>query len=41
MAAAAQRFGGIDILVSNASAVSRATPMKRFDLKFGVNAHGT
>ncbi|MET0682427.1 MAG: NAD(P)-dependent oxidoreductase [Casimicrobiaceae bacterium] len=42
---AAQRFGGIDILVNNASAISltgtAATPMKRFDLMFGVNVRGT
>jgi citronellol/citronellal dehydrogenase len=39
------RFGGIDILVNNASAISPtgtlATPMKRFDLMFGVNVRGT
>jgi citronellol/citronellal dehydrogenase len=39
------RFGGIDILVNNASAISLtgtlATPMKRFDLMFGVNVRGT
>jgi len=38
-------FGGIDILVNNASAISLtptpATPMKRFDLMFGVNVRGT
>ena len=43
--AAIQRFGGIDILVNNASAISLtptpATPMKRFDLMFGVNVRGT
>jgi len=37
-------FGGIDILVNNASAISLtstlATPMKRFDLMFGVNVRG-
>jgi len=42
---AAERFGGIDILVNNASAISltptEATPMKRFDLMFGVNVRGT
>jgi citronellol/citronellal dehydrogenase len=42
---AAKRFGGIDILVNNASAISltptAATPMKRFDLMFGVNVRGT
>ena len=40
-----ERFGGIDILVNNASAISltntEATPMKRFDLMFGVNVRGT
>ena len=39
------RFGGIDMLVNNASAISLtptpATPMKRFDLMFGVNVRGT
>jgi citronellol/citronellal dehydrogenase len=43
--AAVARFGGIDILVNNASAISltptAATPMKRFDLMFGVNVRGT
>jgi citronellol/citronellal dehydrogenase len=38
-------FGGIDILVNNASAISltntEATPMKRFDLMNGINARGT
>jgi citronellol/citronellal dehydrogenase len=38
-------FGGIDILVNNASAISLTptpdTPMKRFDLMFGVNVRGT
>jgi citronellol/citronellal dehydrogenase len=42
---AIKRFGGIDILVNNASAISltptAATPMKRFDLMFGVNVRGT
>ena len=40
-----ERFGGIDVLVNNASAISltntEATPMKRFDLMNGVNARGT
>jgi citronellol/citronellal dehydrogenase len=38
-------FGGIDILVNNASAISLTgtpdTPMKRFDLMNGINARGT
>ena len=42
---AAQTFGGLDILVNNASAISLtptlATPAKRFDLMLGVNARGT
>jgi citronellol/citronellal dehydrogenase len=41
----AETFGGIDILVNNASAINltptEATPMKRFDLMMGVNARGT
>jgi citronellol/citronellal dehydrogenase len=44
-AKAAETFGKIDILVNNASAISLtgtlATPMKRFDLMFGVNVRGT
>jgi citronellol/citronellal dehydrogenase len=42
---ASEAFGGIDILVNNASAISLTgtaeTPMKRFDLMFGVNVRGT
>ena len=38
-------FGGIDILLNNASAImltnTAATPMKRFDLMQGVNTRGT
>jgi citronellol/citronellal dehydrogenase len=41
----AEHFGGIDILVNNASAINltntEATPIKRFDLMFGVNVRGT
>src|SRR3954447_7255788 len=40
-----EHFGGIDLLVNNASAISLTgtldTPMKRFDLMFGVNVRGT
>ncbi|HRC84161.1 MAG TPA: NAD(P)-dependent oxidoreductase [Thermoanaerobaculia bacterium] len=43
--AAVATFGGLDILVNNASAISLtgtlATAMKRFDLMFGVNVRGT
>ena len=42
---AAEKFGGIDILVNNASAISMTgtleTPMKRFDLMFDVDVRGT
>jgi citronellol/citronellal dehydrogenase len=45
VAAGIERFGGIDVLVNNASAINltptAATPMKRFDLMMGVNARGT
>ncbi len=45
VAAAVERFGGIDALVNNASAIFLAgtaeTPMKRFDLMHQVNARGT
>lgn len=45
MQQAADHFGGIDILVNNASAIYLAptdqVPMKRFDLMFGVNVRGT
>src|SRR5579864_2193621 len=40
-----ERFGGIDILVNNASAISltptESTPVKRLDLMLGVNLRGT
>lgn len=40
-----KQFGGIDILINNASAIFLAgtlkTPMKRFDLMFDVNVRGT
>jgi len=40
-----ETFGGLDVLVNNASAISLTgtleTPMKRFDLMFGVNVRGT
>ncbi len=42
---AVERFGGLDALVNNASAIFLAgtldTPMKRWDLMHGVNARGT
>lgn len=45
MAQAAEHFGGIDVLVNNASAITlrntQDLPMKRFDLMFGVNVRGT
>src|SRR5690606_25420921 len=40
-----QEFGGIDILINNASAISLTgtleTPMKRYDLMMDVNVRGT
>jgi citronellol/citronellal dehydrogenase len=43
--AGVERFGGLDLLVNNASAIFLAgtleTPMKRFDLMHQVNARGT
>jgi citronellol/citronellal dehydrogenase len=45
MAQAAERFGGIDALVNNASAIwlrgALDTPIKRFDLMSQVNSRGT
>ena len=42
---AAQVFGGLDILINNASAINltptEKTPAKRFDLMFDVNVRGT
>lgn len=43
--AAVERFGGIDILINNASAImltpTEATQMKRYDLMHSVNTRGT
>jgi citronellol/citronellal dehydrogenase len=45
VAATLQRFGGIDILVNNASAISLTptlqTDMKRYDLMHAINSRGT
>ena len=42
---AVKKFGGIDILVNNASAIhltgTEATPMKRYDLMMNINTRGT
>lgn len=42
---AAAKFGGIDVLINNASAISLtdtpSTPMKRYDLMHSINARGT
>ena len=42
---AVKQFGGIDIVVNNASAIhltgTEATPMKRFDLMHQINTRGT
>lgn len=42
---AVQKFGGIDILVNNASAISLTktaeTDMKRYDLMHSINTRGT
>lgn len=45
VAAAVERFGGIDVLVNNASAISLSgtleTPAKKLDLMWGVNMRAT
>ncbi|HSV53003.1 MAG TPA: NAD(P)-dependent oxidoreductase [Burkholderiaceae bacterium] len=45
VAAAVERFGGIDILVNNASAINLSgvgeLPMKRYDLMMGINVRGS
>ncbi len=45
MKSASDHFGGLDILVNNASAIQLTstlqTPMRRFDLMFSVNVRGT
>ncbi len=45
LARTAETFGGLDIVVNNASAISLTptpqTDMKRFDLMHGINARGT
>ena len=45
VAAAVERFGGLDVLVNNASAIyltgTLDTPIRRFDLMHQVNARGT
>ncbi len=42
---AVKQFGGIDIVVNNASAIhltgTEATPMKRYDLMHQINTRGT
>lgn len=42
---AVEAFGGIDMLINNAGAISltpmEATPMKRFDLMMGINLRGS
>jgi len=42
---AVEKFGGIDVLVNNASAISLTgtleTPMKRYDLMHSINTRGT
>ena len=45
VAKAAEQFGGLDVLINNASAINltptEKTPAKRFDLMFDVNVRGT
>ncbi len=45
VAQTAEKFGTVDILINNASAIqltdTEHTPMKRFDLMLGVNVRGT
>ncbi|MCB9555114.1 MAG: NAD(P)-dependent oxidoreductase [Deltaproteobacteria bacterium] len=45
VAQAVEKFGGIDILINNASAISLtgtlSTPLKRFDLMHQINTRGT
>jgi len=45
VAKASEQFGGLDILINNASAINltptEKTPAKRFDLMFDVNVRGT
>jgi citronellol/citronellal dehydrogenase len=45
VAQAVEKFGGIDVLVNNASAISLTgtlqTPMKRYDLMHSINTRGT
>ena len=45
VARAVETFGGLDVLINNASAISvtgtLATPIKRYDLMQGVNTRGT
>lgn len=42
---AVKQFGGIDILINNASAISltgtEVTPMKKYDLMHSINTRGT
>lgn len=45
VAAAVDKFGGIDILINNPSAISKSstleTDMKRYDLMQSINTRGT